>query len=399
MPDLGHLDASLDEAGLDGYLIDADGTDPDQRYLSGFDAPDPFLSLYRPDGLSLLVRGLEYGRAQAESDADAVRRLVDYGGDPYADVEGQHEATAAFLAEFGADAVAVPSRFPVATADALRDRGVTIEPDAAGLVGAIRAVKADEEVAEIRAAQRANEAALRAAERVLTDAAIDDGGLVHDDEPLTAERVKAVIERELVDHGYALDETIVAGGEQGADPHDRGSGQLPADEPIVIDVFPRSKATRYHADMTRTFVRGAASDAVRERFELTREALDAALDAVEPGVTGEAVHDAACDVYEAAGYPTLRSDETAETGFIHSTGHGIGLEVHEAPWIAPGGEELEPGHVITIEPGLYHPDHGGMRLEDLVVVTPDGHENLTDYPYVLELDRERTADGAAGHPP
>jgi Xaa-Pro aminopeptidase len=135
--------------------------------------------------------------------------------------------------------------------------------------------------------------------------------------------------------------------------------------------------------MTRTFCRGEASETVTEWFDLTHEAMEAALAAVEPGVTGEAVHDAACDVYEAAGLPTLRADESAETGFIHSTGHGVGLDVHELPQVAPGGAELEPGNVITIEPGLYDPEVGGVRIEDLVVVTDDGCENLTDYPMEL----------------
>lgn len=385
MPTYSRLDEYLDREGLDGYLVDADGANADQRYLSGYDAPDPFRTLYRPDGISLLVKSLEYGRAKHDSDGDAVRRPIDYGAAAYADFEADHDALAAFLDEFGAESVAVPLRFPAGTADALRDRGITVEPDADGVIGAIRAVKTDDEVEEIRKAQKANEASLRAAETMIADAEIDGDRLVHDGEVLTAERVKATIERELLDHGYALDETIVAGAEQGADPHNRGSGPLPAHAPIVIDVFPRSKATRYHADMTRTFVRGEASDAVRDRFELTKEALDAALGAVEPGVTGEAVHNAVCDVYEAAGHPTLRSDPETETGFFHSTGHGVGLEVHEGPRVGPGGEALQPGHVITIEPGVYDPDPGGMRLEDLVVVTEDGHENLTDYPYELEL--------------
>jgi Xaa-Pro aminopeptidase len=135
--------------------------------------------------------------------------------------------------------------------------------------------------------------------------------------------------------------------------------------------------------MTRTFLKGEPTGTVREWYDLTAEAQDAALAAIEPGVTGAAVHDAACDVYEDAGLRTLRSDERTETGFIHSTGHGVGLDIHELPQVAPGGEELEPGHVITVEPGLYDPEVGGVRIEDLVVVTEDGHENLTDYPRQL----------------
>jgi len=129
--------------------------------------------------------------------------------------------------------------------------------------------------------------------------------------------------------------------------------------------------------MTRTFLRETPDDTIREWCDLTVDVKAAALETLE--VTDEAVHDAVCDVYEAAGHETLRSNPEADTGFIHSTGHGVGLDIHELPHVAPGGEELEPGHVITIEPGLYDPDVGGMRVEDLVVVTADGCENLTEY--------------------
>jgi Xaa-Pro aminopeptidase len=228
---------------------------------------------------------------------------------------------------------------------------------------------------------------MAAAEELLRLAAVaDDGTLRYEGETLTSERVKREIEVTLLREGCALDETIVACGSDAADPHDRGSGPLTAQEPIIVDIFPRSKATKYHADMTRTFSVGDPGDTVREWFDLTHDALEAALDAVEPGATGEAVHDAVCDVYEGAGHPTLRSDPTTETGFIHSTGHGVGLDVHEQPRVSPGGEELEPGHVITVEPGLYDPDVGGVRIEDLVVVTEDGYENLTEYPVDLVLD-------------
>jgi Xaa-Pro aminopeptidase len=377
------LDAYLDSEDRDGYLIDADSEDADQRYLSGYDAPDPFLTLYTPEDLWVLVSGLEYSRARSESNADVVRRFADYDFQAIREEHGAEEArrrmVAAFLEEAGVDAVAAPKRFPLETADGLRERDVAVEPDAEDTITTIRATKTDAEIEHVRAAQRANETALAAAEDLLAAAEPVDGTLHHDGEALTAERVKAEIEIALLRAGCALEETIVAGGRQGAVPHERGHGPLPADDPIVIDVFPRDTETKYHADMTRTLVVGEASEEVRRRHDLTIEAMEAAIDVVEPGVTGEAVHDAVCDVYEAAGYETLRSNPEADTGFIHSTGHGVGLDVHELPHVAPGGEELEPGHVITIEPGLYDPDVGGMRIEDLVVVTADGCENLTEY--------------------
>jgi len=382
--DLSRLDEFLEEAGVDGYLVDADSTDSDQYYLSGFDAPDPFVTLYDGSTHLLFARSLEYGRAQKEARAESVERDVDYGYGDLAEEHGPEEARdrvlAAFLDAHGVSSVATPPRFPLRTADGLRKRGVDVTAEDSGIVTEIRATKTDEEVAHVRETQRANEAAMRRAEQLLADADADEGGrLVRDGDPLTSERVKEAIEVELLRHGCALDETIVACGTDAADPHDRGSGPLEAGEPVIVDIFPQSKATKYHADMTRTFCAGPPDETVREWYDLTARAKQAALDPVEPGVTGTAVHDAVCDVYEAAGLPTLRSDEAAETGFIHSTGHGVGLDVHELPRLAPGGRELEPGQVITIEPGLYDPAVGGVRIEDIVVVTDDGYENLTDY--------------------
>ncbi|PSP32309.1 peptidase M24 [Halobacteriales archaeon QH_10_67_22] len=386
-PNLSVLDRFLAEEGHDGYLIDADSEDADQYYLSGFDAPDPFVTLYDGEVRLLFGRSLEYGRATRESRGETVERYVDYDYGAYVDEYGKAEAPfyvlAAFLDAYDVSSVAVPPRFPLATADGLRERGVEVTPDHDETVTTVRATKTETELDYVRTAQRANEAAMAAAEELIAGTEIRDGQLYHDGEVLTSEAVKGTIEMTLLERGCALDETIVACGADAADPHERGSGPLSAHEPIIVDIFPRDKSTKYHADMTRTFVRGTPDDQVRAWYERTREAKAAALDTVQAGVTGEAVHDAACDVYEAAGLPTLRSDEAAETGFIHSTGHGVGLDVHELPGVRPGSGELEPGHVITIEPGLYDPAVGGVRIEDIVVVTADGYENLTEYPVEL----------------
>ncbi|PSQ08052.1 peptidase M24 [Halobacteriales archaeon QS_6_71_20] len=400
---LAALDARLDSTGADAYCIEADNADANQLYLSGFDAPDPFLTAYTGDELALLVSGLEYGRARTESDADTVARLSTYDYQRRAAEAGQATALsgvyADFLADLGVDSALVPERFPLGVADGLREAGVAVGVDRDGAVETVRATKRDEELDAVRRAQAANEAAMAAAEALIADADVrEDGTLViagdgaadGDDAdgpaPLTSERVREEIETTLLRHGCALDETIVACGADAADPHDRGSGPLRAGEPVIVDIFPREKSSKYHADMTRTFSKGEPSDAVAERFELTREALSAALDALEPGATGAEVHAAACDVYEAAGCPTLRSDPDTETGFIHSTGHGVGLDVHERPSVNARGEELRPGHVITVEPGLYDPAVGGVRIEDIVAVTEDGYENLTDYPVELVVE-------------
>ncbi|HMB49076.1 MAG TPA: Xaa-Pro peptidase family protein [Natronoarchaeum rubrum] len=388
-PDLSRLADAVEEHGADGYLFDGHD-DSDQYYVCGFDAPDPFVGLYDGADVHLLVSGLEYGRAETESRAATVARLGEYNYQERAARDGPKEARldviAAFLADHGVGATLVPGSFPTATADGLRERDVAVAVERSDVITEIRSVKTDEEIDNVRTAQRANEAAMRRAEELIADAEIRDGVLHRDDEPLTSEFVTQEIEIELLRNGCALDETIVAGGADAADPHDRGSGPLPADEPIVVDIFPRDKDSKYHADMTRTFLRGDSSEAVRERYDATLDAQEAALDTIEAGVTGKAVHDAVCDVYEDAGYPTLRADPSTETGFIHGTGHGIGLDVHEQPTLNPTGEELRPGQIVTVEPGLYDPDVGGIRIEDFVVVTEDGCENLTDYEKRLVLD-------------
>lgn len=381
-PNLEALDAGLGDLDADGYLID-DGSDfADQRYLSGFDA-ERFLTLYTPGETALLVPGLEYARAKNESRADTVRRFSDYDYRDLREEAGRSAARRAtiddFVSEFGVDSVVVPRDFPLQTAEGLRDGNTSVRIDDDDLVGRLRATKTDAEIEHISTAQAANERALARAEDLLASATVEDGRLTFEGEVLTSERIKEEIEVTLLRNGCSLDQTIVACGADGAEPHNRGSGPITANDPIVIDIFPQDTASKYHADMTRTFVVGTADEAVREFHELTLEAMEAAYDVLEAGVTGEEVHNAVCDVYEAAGFPTLRTDDGAQTGFIHSTGHGVGLDVHELPRVAEGGEALEAGHVVTIEPGLYDPEVGGVRVEDLVVVTEDGYENLTEY--------------------
>jgi Xaa-Pro aminopeptidase len=378
--DLAPIDEALGQRGVDGYLIDAPSADPDQYYLSGFDAPDPFVTLYDGAVHLFFSRSLEYGRAVREANAETVQRAVDF----QSATDDAESALTAFLKSHDIGSVAVPARFPLGTAEELRAAGIDVSPDEDSVVEQVRAVKTDAEIDHIRTVQGANQDAMARVEALLAEATVSaDGSLVMDGAPLTSERVKTAIEKQLLDAGCGLDQAIVACAEDAADPHDRGSGPLRADEPIIVDIFPQSNSSRYNGDMTRTFVVGEPDPSLREWYDLTRLAFEAALDTVEAGATGEAVHAAAAAVYEDAGEPTLRTDEAAETGFIHSTGHGVGIAVHEQPQIGPGGGPLEPGHVITIEPGLYDPAVGGVRLEDLIVVTEDGYDSLTDYPMEL----------------
>ena len=384
------LDERLDQLGVDGYLLDADGGESSQYYLSGYHAPDRFISLYTNDGVSLLMSGLEYTRAKTDSKADTIYKLPDFEYqtkiEEYGHHEGRARAIAAFLAECDVGSVTVPETFPMGVGEQLRSLGVTVIPDEEDTIDDVRSTKTETEIEHIRTAQKANEEAVRTAEELLAASTIEDGYLYYGGEKLTSEYVREQVEITLIEHGCSLADSIIACGADSARAHERGSGPLKADTNITVDIFPMHNASRYNADMTRTFVKGEPTDQVREWYELTERAYEAALETVKAGVTGEEVHDAVCEVYEEAGYPTQRTDESTEDGFFHSTGHGVGLDVHEAPRVGIGGGELKPGHVITIEPGLYEQGVGGVRIEDLIVVTEDGYENLTDYhtEYILD---------------
>jgi Xaa-Pro aminopeptidase len=286
-----------------------------------------------------------------------------------------------------ADAV-VPPTFPLQLADRIRADGVELTPDR-DLFAARRRVKNEHELAGVRRAQHAAEAGMRAAAELLRRAAPSGESVLLDGEALTAERIKVAIDEAFIANGCTGDEFIVSHGAQSAIGHHMGGGPLKPDEPIVIDIWPRDKESACFADMTRTFVVGRPPADLVAWHRLCKEALDRAISEIEPGANGRTIYDGTCEIFEAAGYPTQRTKrpgETLEDGFFHGLGHGVGLEVHEDPTMGLLGEdELVAGDVVTVEPGLYRPGFGGCRLEDLVLVTKDGAENLTDFPYDLTL--------------
>jgi Xaa-Pro aminopeptidase len=282
------------------------------------------------------------------------------------------------------EAVADPE-MPVFIADRFRADGIVLHLDH-DAIAARRRVKSAAELAGIRRAQAAAEAGLRAAAQLLVRAAPEGDRLVAGGEVLTANAVRAVIREACRRHGApAPTDLIVASVWEGGG-HEPGSGPLPANLPIVIDLWPRDEESTCFADMTRTFVVGEVPQAVRDIEALVRTALERSREAVRPGITGEALHAIACDLFEEAGHRTLRTGpgDDREEGFQFSLGHGVGLSVHEAPSLGPTGRtELVAGDVIAIEPGLTVAGIGEVRLEDLVLVTDDGAETLTRYPYGL----------------
>jgi Xaa-Pro aminopeptidase len=274
---------------------------------------------------------------------------------------------------------------PVVVADRLRADGITLNPDPE-LIAARRRVKTAAELDGIRRAQAAADAGFAAAAALLREAATDGDGLVVDGEPLTAEAVRAAVREACRREGAAAPpDTIVASAWSGGG-HDPGSGPLPANLPIVIDVWPQDERSGCRADMTRTFVVGEASPAVTELEALVRDAFERAREAVRPGVTGRELHAVVCDLFEAAGHRTQRTGpgDDADEGFQFSLGHGVGLETHEEPSLGQTGHaELIAGDVIAIEPGLRQRGVGEVRFEDLLLVTEDGSETLASYPYDL----------------
>jgi Xaa-Pro aminopeptidase len=281
----------------------------------------------------------------------------------------------------------VPGNFPVWLADRLRADGVELDVDQE-LFDDRRRVKTEAQLAGMRRAQRAAEAAMDMCRELLRRTEIRNDELLLDGEQLTVERVKTDLNVAFAAHGTTADEYIVAPGAQGAVGHEMGSGPIRPDTPLVVDIFPRDNSSAVYTDMTRTFVVGDVPEDVREWHRLCKQALDAAVAEIRAGVEARAVFDLTCDIFETAGEPTQRTKQPGETlvdGFFHGLGHGVGLEVHEAPGLGRlANKKLVAGDVVTVEPGLYRSGYGGVRLEDIVLVTENGAEVVTDYPYDLE---------------
>jgi Xaa-Pro aminopeptidase len=247
-----------------------------------------------------------------------------------------------------------------------------------------RTRKTPEEVAYIAETQRRTEAALEEAIQAIREAEARDGVLYRGGAPLTSEAVKALLARRLLELECLARHSIVACGADGCDPHNEGAGPLRANESIILDVFPQSLTNRYHADITRTVVKGRAPDALKRLYDAVLRAQERALGLIRGGADGTAIHAEVEAVFAAAGFETGEVHGRMQ-GFFHGTGHGLGLEIHEPPRIAKRGAVLRAGHVVTVEPGLYYPAWGAVRIEDLVAVTEGGCQNLTRFPKFLEI--------------
>ncbi|MFB6213741.1 MAG: M24 family metallopeptidase [Candidatus Nanohaloarchaea archaeon] len=368
----GPLDDLLEEENFDGFLMRGDSSDPDMYYLAGFEASDPFIYLRTGGKSILLVPQLEFSRAKEDSDVDEVISTSEFVDGEGRGEGGRADMIAGFLERYGIQRLAVPEDFPLGLTEELSGK-MDIEPVENRVMEA-RKLKTESEVEKLEEAQSVTEEAMQEMERILGEAKSRNGELYLEDEPLTSERARRKLQVFLLEHDCTTPEgMIVACGEDGAKPHSLGSGVFEGGKPVVVDIFPRH-GNRYFGDMTRTFVKGEPGEKTENMHNAVKKAKEAALKEIEAGVKAAEVHSAVCDVLEEHGFDTMRSG--AEEGFIHSTGHAVGLGLHEPPRIADSDTELEAGNVLTIEPGLYYGDTGGVRIEDMVLVTENGYENF-----------------------
>jgi len=352
---------------------------PELRHEVPLGVPDPFLYAEKDGVKHIVVGSLEVPRLQ-ELGLYELHPWEEFGIDELR-AQGlelpaiRAEIQSRGVKEIGISSAVVPETFPLWLADRLRADGVELAVDA-DFFDDRRRVKNDAEIAGMRRAQKAAEAAMDAARE-----------LFRKGPPLTVEQVKAAMNIVFASHGTTCDDFIVAPGAQGAMGHDMGSGPIPDGTPIVVDIWPRDNESSIYTDMTRTFVIGEIADDVREWHRLCKEALDRALSEIKEGVEGRVIYNGTCEIFEAAGEPTQRTKKDGETlseGFFHGLGHGVGLEVHEEPGLGLISKKpLRAGDVVTVEPGCYRQGYGGVRLEDIVLVTKNGCENLTNYPYDL----------------
>ena len=361
-------------------LIVADSEhDANMLYLTGLFVPDPFIYFEIAGKKHVVMSDLEIDRANKLATVERVLSLTRY--QKKFGVRKLSDVLPALLREFGVRSVEVPASFPIGYAKSLRGFKIhVVDPFLPE-----REIKLSTEVCKLTDALRLAEEGMHAGIDVIRLSRVGrDGYLYWRKQKLTSEHVQGVINASIAGLGGNAAHTIVAGGNQGCDPHEAGHGPLRAHQPIILDIFPRDMKTGYWGDITRTVCRGRASDRVRTMFALVGMAQERAFQELRADIDGQTVHTGIRALFDRHGFPTGRKNGRMQ-GFFHGTGHGVGLEIHEAPRVAPVAATIQAGMVVTVEPGLYYPGSGGVRLEDVVVITPTGNRNLTRYPKFLEV--------------
>jgi Xaa-Pro aminopeptidase len=370
-------------------LIVADSEhDANMLYATGMFVPDAFIYL-RVGGRGYVVMSdLEIDRAKKQAVGCSVLSLSHYQKklrDQGVKNPGFAEVLPLLLRERSVRGVLVPENFPFGLAQDLQRRGVRVKARP-GQFFPERELKSAEEVKKISAALRVTELGMQAGLEVLRAAKIGKGGrLLYEGRPLTSERLRAAVDTAITAANGLASHTIIAGGKQACDPHETGHGPLRAHEPIIMDIFPRSQATGYFGDMTRTVVKGRASEGVRKLYDTVLRGQGLAFAKMRAGVPTREVHQTVQDFFVREGYQTGRHQGRMQ-GFFHGTGHGLGLEIHEPPRTGSTSTgNLKAGQVVTVEPGLYYPELGGVRIEDVALVTEGKPRNLTRFEKVLEI--------------
>ena len=369
-------------------IYSASESDANMLWATRFFAPDPFIFIEKRGRRTLVMSDLEIDRAKDQASVDKVLAYSDY-----VRRLGAKTKTAPVLADvlleifrdLKVSSVSVPSTFPLGLADQLRRKRVRVvaQPDP---FWTDREIKTAEEVRDIadslRAAEAGIEAGIAAVRRTLIG---KDGHLYLDGTQLTSEILKRVINTTIMSLGFVPSHSIVASGDQCVDPHNEGSGPIRANSSIIMDIFPRSQKTGFFGDITRTVVRGKASDRLKHAYRCVQEGQEIGFRRIRDGVNAYDIHMEILNHFKSEGFETGPKDGRMQ-GFFHGTGHGLGLDIHEAPGInARHATRLRTGHVVTVEPGLYYTGMGGVRLEDVVLVSKTGCANLVNLPKVLEV--------------
>jgi len=366
-------------------IVATSETDPDMLYATRFWAPDPFIFLERNGKRTLVLSDLEIDRGRKQADADEFVMFSEIERE----VQGKskkappyEKVLAHFLRKRGVRSTIVPANFPLAYAQELAANKIRVRATN-GLFWPEREAKSNKEIEMIGRALRITETGLRRAIEILKASKPGPGKKLRwSGKTLTSEMLRAEIDSAILRAGGIPSGTIVAGGDQACDPHERGFGPLYADSLIILDVFPRDAKTGYFGDLTRTVLRGRASDAQRNLWNTVKAGQALALKRIKAGIDGMAIHKAIQEFFAKRGFPTeIRKGR--RVGFFHGTGHGLGLEIHEHPRLQK--VTLKDRQVLTVEPGLYYPGLGGARQEDVVVVTKSGCRVLSRFPKRLEI--------------
>jgi len=368
-------------------IFAASETDANLLYATSFFAPDPFIFFQHRGKKTLVMSDLEIDRAKKQAKVHRVLSLSQYQRRFRQRVSGKMttgDLLGFILKEKGIRTLIVPANFPVQLSDQLRTAGFRLTVKADPFFSE-REKKVPAEVRKISESLRVAEAGLNAALDVLKKTRIGkDRYLYLNGRRLTSEELKKTVNTTIMARGWLPSHTIVASGNQCCDPHNEGHGPIRAHTSIVFDIFPRSQETGYFGDLSRTVVRGRASERLKGIYESVWQGQELAFGLIRDGIDGYEVHRKIMELFEKRGFPTGRIGGRMQ-GFFHGTGHGLGLDIHEPPRIGAVPSTLRAGHVVTVEPGLYYMGTGGVRLEDVVVVTQKGNRNLTRAPKFLEI--------------